>query len=189
MKKKLSAALCVVFLVISSVTVFGYHETLTVIVNGRQLSPQILHQLEQTYGSVAPSGRYWYDRVSGLWGQEGGPAAGQIAPSLALGGPLQANASGGATPVFINGRALHPTEVAGLRQCYGTVIPGRYWMNAQGIGGVEGGAAIFNVATECGTAGGGASSSRSDITDTGVMSDGNGFVGIIGKGWSVMSGN
>ena len=81
----------------------------------------------------------------GLIGNEGGPASGQIAPGLALGGPLPADASGGMTRVFFNGRALHPVELAALEQAFGYVVPGRYWMNAQGIGGVEGGPASFDL--------------------------------------------
>ena len=185
MKKGLTATLCAAILTMGSFTAFGYHDTLTVIVNGVRVRPKVLHQLEQRYGTAVRSGRYWYDRASGLWGHEGGPAVGQIAPRLPLGGRLRANASGGATPVFVNGRALHPREIVGLRQCFGSVVPGRYWMNAQGIGGFEGRPPSFNVAAACSRAGGGPSSSRSDVTDTGVMSDGNGFVGIIGKGWSV----
>jgi hypothetical protein len=47
--------------------------------------------------------------------------------------------------VFVNGRELPPAEVAQLRQLYGTVNPGRYWLNAQGIGGYEGRPAQFNL--------------------------------------------
>jgi len=90
-------------------------------------------------------GRYWYDPVSGLWGTEKGPAVGQIHPGMKLGGPLKADASGGGTGVFFNGRELHPQDVAALYQIAGTVIPGRYWINAMGVGGVEGGPAAFDL--------------------------------------------
>lgn len=89
-------------------------------------------------------GRYWYDPVSGLWGLEGLPASGQIAPHLDLGGPLKADASQGKTGVFINGRELPAQEVSLLRHL-GEVDPGRYWMNAEGIGGFENGPAVFNI--------------------------------------------
>lgn len=185
MKKGFSATLCAAILAMGSFTAFGYNDTLTVIVNGVQARPHELQQLKQRYGTAVRSGRYWYDRASGLWGHAGGPAVGQIVPGLSIGGRLRANASGGASSVFVNGRALHSQEIVGLQQCFGSVVPGRYWMNAQGIGGFEGQAPSFNVAAACSRAGGRASSYRSNVTDTGVMSDGNGFVGIIGKGWSV----
>ena len=38
--------------------------------------------------------------MSGLWGAEKGPAAGQIHPGMKFGGPLKAGASGGGTGVF-----------------------------------------------------------------------------------------
>ena len=67
--------------------------------------------LERTYGVPVAAGRYWYDAFSGVWGMEGGPAQGQIHPGLQLGGPLRADASGGDTGVFVNGRQLHRLEV------------------------------------------------------------------------------
>jgi hypothetical protein len=79
---------------------------------------------------------------------EGGPALGQIHAGLKLGGALRADASGGGqgklTGLFINGRELHPRDVAALQQIT-PVIPGRYWVDAQGNGGYEGGPAIFNL--------------------------------------------
>jgi hypothetical protein len=76
---------------------------------------------------------------------------------LELGGPLRPSASGGNTGVFINGREIHPTELAYLQRVFGYVIPGRYWLDAQGIGGFEGGPAAFNLfaaAAAAGAAGG-----------------------------------
>jgi hypothetical protein len=123
-----------------------------VVINGERLRPEKIQALEQQYRIPIQNGRYWYDQASGLWGIEGGPTAGQVLPGLALGGPLRANASGGATNVFFNGRALHPTEVAYLQACmqrfygpYSQVIPGRYWMNGAMIGGMENGPPIFNL--------------------------------------------
>jgi hypothetical protein len=115
-------------------------------VNGVSLDAQTLGALERVYGAIQP-GRYWYDPMSGLWGQERGPSAGQIAAGLRLGGPLRADASGRGSRVFINGREIHPAEVAYLQQLIGgAVLPGRYWLNAAGIGGYEGGPAQFNLA-------------------------------------------
>lgn len=126
-----------------------------VVVNGAALDAQTVGALERAYGAIQP-GRYWYDPMSGLWGQERGPAAGQIAPGLRLGGPLRANASGGGTNVFINGRELHPVDVQRLAALVGgPVLPGRYWLNAAGIGGWEGGPPQFNLAAAAQQRGGG----------------------------------
>jgi len=120
-----------------------------VYINRVRLGPQQIQTLERRYRVRVLSGRYWYDAISGAWGFEGGPAAGQIHPNLKLGGRLRADASGGGngrlTGVFFNGRELHPLDVQALYQITRTVIPGRYWVNAYGIGGFEGGSPIFNL--------------------------------------------
>lgn len=121
-----------------------------VIVNGQALSAQDLSALKRMHGlpEQAPiaSGRYWYDRAAGLWGREGGPTEGQLRAGLRLGGELRADASGRGTAVYLNGREIHPLEVQYLRGLFGQVLPGRYWMGADGIGGYEGGPPVFNVA-------------------------------------------
>ena len=104
--------------------------------------------LERGYGVPIKPGRYWYDSVSGVWGLEGGPAEGQIHPGLRLGGALKRDASKGRTGVIVNGRELHALDVAALRRCV-TVIPGSYWVLANGIGGKEGGPAQLNLAVLC----------------------------------------
>lgn len=96
-------------------------------------------------GQVLPGGCYWYDTVSGLIGHEGGPAVGALVPGLGLGGPLRADASHGDTGVFINGREVTPLEVQYLKNGRIAIRKGRYWLNAQGIGGKEGGAAEFRI--------------------------------------------
>jgi len=126
-----------------------------VVVNGVALDRTTVHALEHFYRTPIRPGRYWYDRFSGAWGFEGGPIAGQIASGLQLGGRLRVDASRGDTGVFVNGRELASIEVAGLQQACGTpVMRGRYWVNAQGLGGFEGGPARFNLAL-CGPQGGG----------------------------------
>lgn len=161
-----------------------------VVVNGAALDAQTLGPLQAAYGQIAP-GRYWYDPVSGLWGREHGPHAGQIMPGLRLGGPLRQNASGGGTGVIINGRAIHPSELAQLQQLFGQINPGRYWLNAQGIGGYEGGPAQFNLpaaaAQRSGSRGGGGYN-RSGPGGH-LMSDGNCFGYMSPGGSTVMSGN
>lgn len=117
-----------------------------VYVNGVLLSEAEVEIIESSYFVQIPAGSYWYDGVSGLVGLEGNPPSGQILPGLALGGTLQAKASSSGTGVFINGRELHPLEIVYLQQRFGLVYPGRYWMNAQFIGGLEGGPAFFNLA-------------------------------------------
>ena len=116
-----------------------------VVVNGKALDTGTIANLEQTYRTPVKPGRYWYDPMSGLWGLENGPATGQIQPGMNLGGDLKPNASGGGTNVFFNGRELHPQDVAVLYQITGVVIPGRYWINAMGVGGMEGGPPIFDL--------------------------------------------
>ncbi|MEE8449544.1 MAG: hypothetical protein V3S39_07915 [Thermodesulfobacteriota bacterium] len=113
-------------------------------INGTRLSDQKALALQQAYGQVPP-GRYWYDPVSGLWGVEGRPAAGLIHPGLNLGGPLRANASKGNTGVFVNGRRLPLQEFLYLQQLLGRLRPGRYWLDAQGYTGNEGGPALLNL--------------------------------------------
>ena len=99
-------------------------------------------------GRVAP-GRYWYDHATGAFGIERGPTLGFVAPGLDLPGPLHADASGGGngmlSGVFINGRELHPQDVAAFIAMLGAVMPGRYWVDAQGNFGTEGGPLLGNL--------------------------------------------
>ena len=109
-----------------------------VFVNGVRLREEQRRAIEQRYRVTLTDGRYWYDPVCGAWGLEGQPQAGVGAAGLALGGPLAANASNGNTGVFINGRELHAVDVQRLGALVGTVVPGRWWVDAQGNFGVEG---------------------------------------------------
>jgi hypothetical protein len=116
-----------------------------VFINRVRIPDASLAQLESAGAPRVPDGRYWYDRLSGAWGLEGGFTRGFIAPGIPLGGPLPADISGGGTGVFINGRELHPLDLAGLQQLTGPVAQGRYWLDAQGNAGYEGGPAIANL--------------------------------------------
>jgi len=117
-----------------------------VVVNGQPLTAETLRALQQAYPVPIAPGRYWYDRVSGAWGVEGAPIAGQMIAGLALGGELRPDASRGNSGVFINGRQLTQGERAYLEQlCQTPVIPARYWILYNGIGGYEGGPPIFNL--------------------------------------------
>src|SRR4051794_12192993 len=117
----------------------------SVFVNGIGLTTETVCALERQYGLRLPAGRYWYDAQSGLAGPEGQGAVLLLPAGLALGGPLRPDASGGWTRVFLNGRQLTLGEVAFLMQRVGGPIwPGRYWLDAQGNAGPEGGPAAIN---------------------------------------------
>ena len=135
--------------------------------------------------SRIPNGNYWYDRVSGAWGIEGGPCSSFILAGMSLGGQLRSDASRGDTGLFINGRQLHRRDVAVLRQL-GPVFPGRYWVDAHGNFGFEGGlmlgnlrvAAIQLAQRSTGNGGGndtGSWSHRSSYTGSSVGGDGQAF--------------
>src|SRR5262249_11348332 len=123
-----------------------------VIVNGKRLSAAQLEQIERTYGVNILSADYWYDRMTGAWGIKGGPTRGFVRANLDLGGGrLAADASGGGTQVFINGRELHPADVAYIQKCLYPmpVQRGRYWVVADGTGGYEGAPPTFNLVALC----------------------------------------
>jgi len=109
----------------------------------------VLKQLEAFTGVRLPDGDYWYDASSGAAGRWGGPAAVLLVPGLPLGGPLPAQASGGGdgrlTGIFVNGRELHADDVRALHAIYGQAWPGRWWVNAQGDFGADGGPALGNL--------------------------------------------
>jgi hypothetical protein len=114
-------------------------------VNGVVLDQRTIQQIETAYRTRLVGGSFWYDPVSGLWGVWGGPAFGQIMPGLALGGPLSFKASGGETNIVINGRAIHTLEYQAIIAAQGYAIPGRYWLDARGNLGTEGGPFLFNI--------------------------------------------
>ncbi|MFQ5994134.1 MAG: hypothetical protein ACE5K1_03490 [Acidiferrobacterales bacterium] len=116
-----------------------------IFVNQVRLNEQQVQALQSVYQTRIPDGHYWYDTVSGLWGMQGGPVAGQTLPGLNIGGPLRADASNGNTGVFINRREVRMLELQALQLRFGRVVPGRYWLNSRGIGGIEGGPAIFTL--------------------------------------------
>ena len=122
------------------------------IVNGKPLSPDelsMLRRLAHQYRVSEPqAGRYWYDSRTGLWGYQGQPAMGMILPGLRLGGRLAPNASNGNSGVFVNGRELSQMEVQFVGRCT-KVLPGRYWLEADGTGGYVGEPASFNLVRLC----------------------------------------
>jgi hypothetical protein len=157
-QKFLKIVLAFWFLITVSVANGGTADP-NIIVNGTRLNPQQIQMLRQLLSvpvnASIPAGDYWYDNVSGLWGNRGGPSLGQILPGLKLGGPLRPGASNGDTGVFINGREIHRQELAYLQRLFGTVNRGRYWLNGWGIGGYEGGPAQFDLRAAGRSSGGG----------------------------------
>lgn len=109
-----------------------------VVINGVRLSEEEVTSLEQTYHIKIADGNYWYDPICGAWGLQGGPCLGLGQAGLKLGGALRADASNGNMPVFVNGRQLHYYDVVGLKLIFGTVLPGRFWVDALGNYGYEG---------------------------------------------------
>lgn len=170
-------------LVVLGVQVSAAQDT-GIVVNGQALSAETVRQLQQIYPVAIAPGRYWYDAISGAWGREGEPIAGQMMPGLALGGPLRASASRGTSGVFINGRQITVGEKAYIEMlCQTPVAPARYWIMATGIGGYEGGPAIFNLAQCPGVAqqggGGGARSMSRTYCDANGACTSTGILGSI----------
>jgi hypothetical protein len=176
----------------SSATQSSANNARSVIINNVRLSDEKLGQLEQRFRLRIADGSYWYDQVSGAWGMQGGPTAGFTQPHMELGGALRADASNGNTGVFINGRELHQMDVLALRQLTPYVIPGRYWVDARGVGGYEGGPPMFDLGALARAAGGTQGGAWSYITPYGggsVGGDGQGFSYFIDKDTSWTSGD
>jgi hypothetical protein len=134
-------------LVLSAAVPFATAAQNRVTVNRVELTADIQQTLAQ-YGIRVAPGDYWYDAASGLFGLMGGPGLGFTMPNLRLGGALTPDASGGGsgvlTGVFVNGRELHPQDVAAL-SALGPVYPGRYWLRFDGWYGLEGGMPLGNL--------------------------------------------
>ncbi len=125
----------------------------TIRFNGRRLGTVelgTLEKIERFVGRV-PDGDYWYDPRTGASGRWGGPALAFLPSGLELGGAMPADASGGGqgnlTGVFMNGREVHPQDVAAFQGLVGAVMPGRWWVDASGNYGIEGGPPVGNLVT------------------------------------------
>ena len=110
-----------------------------------QLRDDELNGLEQKYRTQIPDGSYWYDKMCGAWGMQGGPVLCTIDPNLRLGGPLRPDASNGNTGVFVNGRELHYLDIALVQRVVPMIIPGRWWLDVYGNFGSEGGPMLGNL--------------------------------------------
>jgi hypothetical protein len=108
--------------------------------------------------------------------------------------------SKGNTGVIVNGRELHRLYVAALQRCL-VVVPGRYWVLENGIGGLEGGSAQFNLAALCGGRSSGGSSMKCEDygggqfncsnqrTGIGMISEGGGKGAVFIDGKVIMTPN
>lgn len=88
-------SLLIAFLALGSSMAWGYHDSLHVVVNGVRLHPTQIRALEQLSCGPIPSGRYWLDVNTGIWGYERGPAQGRIGERCAGGGSGSQSANGG----------------------------------------------------------------------------------------------
>ncbi|NNF59466.1 MAG: hypothetical protein HKN04_14615 [Rhodothermaceae bacterium] len=145
-----------------------------VVINGQPLDDEHLRALDALSGTPILDGRYWYDHACGAWGMEGGPVLGFIVPGLDLPGPMPPDCSGGGTGTWINGRELHPQDRTALIQLFGACYPGRFWLDAQGNLGPEGGPPLANVLLAARQAQAGSGG--------GLVSDAGGTVGVDGSG-------
>jgi hypothetical protein len=108
-----------------------------VYINERPVSQAQLDELKRSYGASPPAAHYWYDPRSGLYGIWGFEAGGYIRSGHDF-GELPEQASRGNTGVFINGRQLNMNEAMYIKNTFGAVYQGRWWLDGTGNFGQEG---------------------------------------------------
>ena len=142
-----------------------------------------LAKLEAVYRTHLPDGAYWYDPACGAFGAWGGPVLVILPAGLALGGPVPANASGSGTGIFVNGREIHAFDALYLQHLLGPIKPGRYFTDAYGNAGLEGGPVMVNL-LQAAQQKGGFSSYKSDPysgKSSSISSEGVSFTDRTGK--------
>ena len=156
-------------------------------INGAPLSAHaanVLTRIENARNQTLPNGSYWYDKVSGAAGSWGGPTENFLPAGLELGPPLPKHASAGNTGVIINNREIHRDDYNWLANLLGQrPMRGRYWLDANGNVGIEGGPALGNLvalANQRNKQVGGASGSSWGNYDRGVGSGNS--IGVAGDG-------
>src|SRR5262249_17922656 len=120
---------------------------------------------------------------SGAAGLIGQGTSGFLPAGLPLGGPLMADASNGTSGIFVNGRQLTTGEEAFLETVLGSPIaPGRYFLDANGDAGMEGGPVLVTRVRPPRQRGVGHTGALTTYDRTGisVLGDGN-FIGILNQ--------
>ena len=155
-------------------------------INDQPLSAEgltALVQLETIFQTRLPDGAYWYDPICGAFGGWGGPTLVILPAGLPLGKAVPANASGVGTGVFTNGRELHRFDLMYLEHLLGPIQPGRYFLDAYGNAGLEGGPALVNLLVAAQQRGGFSSYSANANTGerSSISSEGVSFTNSSGK--------
>lgn len=156
-----------------------------VFINVIELSASQMAEFKKTYGVPPEAGRYWYDKVSGAYGNLGGSTAGFMYPGHNY-GKMPAHASNGNTGVFFNGRQLDNTDYMIVSAIIGIpAVSGRYFFDSLGNVGYEGTAiALVNLYTAPGTSSGGGGDNfwSSRFSAGNYNSQGQGYVSVPGYG-------
>ncbi len=117
----------------------------SVFINGIPITTQQFDELVAIDFPISDNNRYWYDAKAGLFGIENQGGWRFVKPGLDL-GSLKRDVSGGDSGILINGRELSVQDAEFLTGQIGYALsPGRYWLNAAGHGGLEGGPAKFQA--------------------------------------------
>ena len=136
--RHLASSLLALALLVNAAPTLAQRAPLETIINGTPMTESQKVEFTRIYGRPPLAGDFWYDMRSGLWGVQGREAFGLLRPGHYY-GTLAATASAGNTGVFINGRQINVLEAGYLRNLFGRVIPGRWWLDGNtGYFGVEG---------------------------------------------------